>query len=141
MNIVSWNYQGSGGTTCATLSWYLHCTGAQVTFISETRCGKVKAEKRIKSLPLCNSEIVASNGLSGGLWLLWDDSCTVTILSKNKNLIATEINEKGPHQPWILLAVYGDPHRSDYPRIWEQLEPFLSNSKQNQFVLLATSMP
>lgn len=67
-----------------------------MTFISEIRCGKVKAEKRIKSLPLCNSEIVASNGLSGGLWLLWDDSCTVTILSKNKNLIATEINEKVP---------------------------------------------
>lgn len=101
--------------TISTLSRYLRCMGAQISFISETRIGTMKAERRIKNLPLCNSHIVPSNGTSGGLWVLWGPEIKAQILESGPNLIVAQIEERGPVEPWLLLAVYGDSSRQDNP--------------------------
>lgn len=95
MNLLPWNCRGSGGTIVATLNRYLHCTGAQIAFISETRCGAKIAEKRIKSMLLCNHIIVPSVGLSGGLWLVWCDQIKVQSIETDRNLIVARIWEQG----------------------------------------------
>lgn len=105
---------GSGGTTVVTLNRYLHYTGAQIVIISETRCGTKNAEKRIKSMLLCNHIIVHYVECAGGLWLVWSDQIKIKVQSieTNWNLIVAWIWEQGQHRPWIFIGVYGDPSRS-----------------------------
>lgn len=122
MSTLSWNCRGSGGTTGYTLKRYLRCTKAGLAFISETRCNTKVAEKRIKDLPLCNSIVVASQGQSGGLWMIWSDDYEVTLIQKTKNFIATVVRLKGTQEKWLCCGVYGDPNRSENQAIWDRLE-------------------
>lgn len=124
MNILSWNCQGSGGLTVSTLNRYLRCTGAQIAFISETRCGLVKAEQRTQLLSLSNHKVVASNGKSGGLWLLWSSQVNAQIIEADSNLIVAEISEQGVSYNWLLVAIYGDPTRRGNPLLWERIEAY-----------------
>lgn len=134
MNIVSWNCQGSGGTTIATLSRYLYCTKADIAFISETRCEMGKAELRIKQLPLCNFKIVPSDGQSGGLWLIWGDEVKLGIIEASKNWIAAVVEQLGA-DPWLLIGVYRDPNRVSNPQIWLQLERIMEE-QENEVCLI-----
>lgn len=56
-----------------------------MALILETKCGAGKSQSIIQSLPITNSFVVPSSGLSGGLWLIWDDSVKVIILSSSNN--------------------------------------------------------
>lgn len=49
-----------------TLRRYLRSTGAILAFISETKCSREVAVRRIAGLPLQNSELVPSRGKGGG---------------------------------------------------------------------------
>lgn len=111
----------------ATLSRYLRCTGAHITFIAETRCSVEMAKKRIRELPPCNYAIVPSRGNSGGLWLLWDSSIQIAIIEEGQNLIVARVPQMGDKQPWLLVAVYGDPHRRTNPEIWSQIEQHIES--------------
>ncbi|XP_078175152.1 uncharacterized protein LOC144568653 [Carex rostrata] len=126
---MAWNCRGSGGSTVPTLNHYLQCTDAKLAFISETRCGLQRANQRIKGLSLNNSIVVSSNGKSGGLWLIWDDSQAVSLISKNINLIAARVKGKGPHSDWILICIYGDPSRYLNPFIWEQIDNLIKDEE------------
>ena len=93
MNILSWNCRGSGGvSTIPILRRYIRSTGAVLVFISETKCNKVVAAKRIAQLQLPNFEIVSARGQGGGLWLLWADEVAVEILESNIFFIVAKIN-------------------------------------------------
>lgn len=133
-NIISWNCRGSGGMTISTINRYLHCTKAQIAFFSETKCDLKRATKRISELPLCNAVVVPSEGSSGGLWLVWGDEFQITVVEKSKSLIAAQVVNKASQKKWGLLAVYGDPNRTQNPIIWSRLENYLQD--QNQPVCL-----
>lgn len=75
-------------------------------------------------LILCNHVLVPSQGQSGGLWLLWDSQLQVQVLEEDSNLIVAEILEPGALSTWILVAVYGDPARTDNPKIWDRIETY-----------------
>lgn len=66
MNVLLWNCRGSGGSTIRMLNRYLHCTKADLAFVSETRCNDRQAELRIKTLSLNQSVVVPARGNSGG---------------------------------------------------------------------------
>lgn len=125
MNILSWNCRGSGGSTISTLKRYLRCTAASISFISETRCGVQMARSRIAELLPCNSCVVSSIGKGGGLWLLWDLDLGIRILKQSVNLIVAHVPKIADKQEWILIAIYGDPHRRGNPGIWSEIEQFL----------------
>ena len=122
MKLLSWNCRGSGGTTIATLNRYLHCTGAEIVFLSETRCGGSVADRRVREANLCNYEIVDSAGRSGGLWLLWSNNYNIRVSKKKKHLIIAEVQERSGGPEWLLVAVYGDPARSQNRSIWAEIE-------------------
>lgn len=65
----------------------------------------------------------------GGLWLIWDDSQAVSLISKNINLIAARVKGKGPHSDWILICIYSDPSRSLNPFIWEQIDNLIKDEE------------
>jgi hypothetical protein len=63
--------------------------------------------------------IVPSQGLSGGLWLLWDQDVDVSVELSNTNLIiayCTIVNSS---------AKYGDPHHQNTSSIWATLQAFV----------------
>lgn len=67
MSLLSWNCRGSGGpSTVAILRRYLRSTGAVLAFVSETKCSREVAVRRVAGLPLENSELVPSRGKGGG---------------------------------------------------------------------------
>lgn len=128
MSLLSWNCRGSGGpSTIPMLRRYLCSTGADLAFISETKCSKTKAERRIARLPLPNSEIVPSRGRGGGLWLLWNDSVSVSILESSLNFIIAKIQINPSAKPWVLFAVYGDCEDRMTNHIWEKIEQYTND--------------
>lgn len=109
MNLISWNCRGSGGPAIVPIiRRYLRSTGAELAFLSETKCSRNKAEQCIARLPLTNAEIVPSVGRGGGLWLLWSDDISVEVLESCSYFIIAKIQQKPTTQPWILCGVYGD---------------------------------
>ncbi|KAJ4776940.1 hypothetical protein LUZ62_061197 [Rhynchospora pubera] len=123
MNLLAWNCCGSGGhATIPNLARYLHATRAKIAFISETRANVRCSEQRIRRLPLKNSEIVPAVGKWGGLWLLWDDEVSVTILERSHFFLFVVVREHPLAQPCTLGAVYGDPHDRVTEYIWERVE-------------------
>lgn len=129
MSLLSWNCRGSGGSsTIPILRRYLRSTGAAIAFISETKCSAVKARRRIARLPLTNAEIVPSRGRGGGLWLLWADEISVTILQSSLNFIVAKIKIGPMAQPWLLFAVYGDCNDRKNDEIWNTLSRYVIDS-------------
>lgn len=128
MNLLSWNCRGSGGSsTIPTLRRYLQSTGAHLAFISETKCSKEKSVHRISKLPLSNFEIVSSRGRGGGLWLLWSDSISVSILETSRYFIAAKVQINPGSPAWILFAVYGDCEDRLNDCIWGRIEHYASD--------------
>lgn len=86
MNLLAWNCRGCGGSsTIRNLKNILRSAAVKMALILETKCGAGKSQSIIQSLPITNSFVVPSSGLSGGLWLIWDDSVKVIILSSSNN--------------------------------------------------------
>lgn len=120
MNIIIWNCRGSGGrSTVSQLNRYLLGTRADLVFISETKCDTKRAKVRIANLPLRNSEVVPSNGRSGGLWVLWSDNVQIVILERSFYFLFVKVEHV--LGSWILELVYGDPHHAVSCYIWERI--------------------
>ncbi|KAJ4801583.1 reverse transcriptase [Rhynchospora pubera] len=122
MSLVAWNCCGSGGrATIPNLARVLQSTKACLAFVSETKCGTKKATRRIKKLPLKNHEVVPSVGSSGGLWLLWDDMVQVKVIERSVYFIFAEVKLIPSENPWLLGAIYGDPHDTVTEYIWDRI--------------------
>lgn len=89
--------------------------------MSETRCYVGVAKRCIRKLQPFNYSIVPSRGKSGGLWLLWDTNVRLEVIKKGQNMIAAQVPHIGNNGPWLLLGVYGDPHRRTNLVIWSQI--------------------
>lgn len=128
MSIILWNCRGSGGfSTIPTLRHYLRSTGAVLAFISETKCSEKFAKRRIARLQLQNYQIIPSRGRGGGLWLLWANEISVTILESSFSFIVAEVQLGPAAKPWLLFAAYGecDDRRNDV--MWVKLEGYARN--------------
>lgn len=129
MSLLSWNCRGSGGlATVPTIRRYLRSIGADLAFISETKCSQVKAKQRIARLPLNNSEIVPSIGRGGGLWLLWSDNVSVSIIESTFYYIVAEVQLQPHLQPWLLFATYGDCDDRMNFQIWDRIRHYIHHS-------------
>lgn len=66
--------------------------------------------------------MVPSSEKSGGLWLIWSDEVNLTLIKKKgRHMIAAKVEGKGLQKEWIMVGVYGDPSRSDNPKIWKDI--------------------
>ena len=87
----------------------MYSTGAQVTFVSETRSSKCTSTQLNARFITSASFVVPSNGLSGGLWLLWSQDVYLSIKFSNSNIIlalAVHIPESpnGGRAPWSSVS-------------------------------------
>lgn len=121
MSTLSWNCRGAGGPRkLQFLQQILRSTGANLAFVSETKCSFIKSKRVLQPIPLLNHFIIPSVGRSGGLWLLWDDNTCVTVLRHNRFMIYAEITPTKQPQ-WHLVCVYGDPGHQRNPEIWADI--------------------
>ncbi|XP_026400288.1 uncharacterized protein LOC113296176 [Papaver somniferum] len=83
--------------------------------------------QRVHQFDYSNSCIVSSFGRSGGLWLLWNDSVNLEIISMSPNLIHIVIHNDGPRPPWHLFCTYGPPRAADRANFWQNLSLQVQN--------------
>lgn len=73
-----------------------------MAFIMKTKVGYAKINIRINWLGFSNRFITPSNGLKGGLWLLWFDNLLVDIISHSCPSICVRISNL--YQDTTVLA-------------------------------------
>lgn len=117
-------YCNSSTTTVRALSAYLRCTLCSITFICETKCDLEKSTRIISRLPLTISCIIPADGLSGGLWLIWNDDVQVQIIHASNFAIFAEI--QFPFTPiWTFGGVYIAPNLRNCQSVWDSLHSSL----------------
>jgi exonuclease III len=80
MKILSLNCRGCGSLLAVReLHQLIENLGAEVVFLMETKMVKEKAQRLKLSLVFPNSQVVESEGRSGGLVLSWKRSVTVML--------------------------------------------------------------
>jgi hypothetical protein len=76
-----------------------------------------------------NAFVVPAEGQSGGLWLLWKDNISLSVVDQAKYYIFALCTNHLDNMQFDLVCVYGDPHHHDTHLIWDQVTNFVvSNS-------------
>jgi hypothetical protein len=130
MKFIGWNCQGMGkdlgsSTKMEYLSRLMTSTGAQVTFVSEIRTSRYKPFQLNTRFNAADSVVVPSNGLSGGLWMLWSDEVHVSVKFSNHYVILAIVVHIASSMEFALACVYGDPHHRDTSMIWDLVSNFV----------------
>jgi hypothetical protein len=108
MNIISWNCRGAGGPRKQRfLRDLIISTRADIAFISETKSSSRKAVRYLRRLPMQHFDYIPSQGLSGGLWLVWGGHIQLTVFEKNRFFMFAWVHSVDKPS-WILVVVYGD---------------------------------
>jgi hypothetical protein len=141
MKIIGWNCQGAGkdldnSNKMEYLARLMHSTGAQVTFVSETRSSRYKSSHLNSRFNTANSFVIQSTGLSGGLWLIWSDEVNVSIKFSNHYMILAVVGHIATNVDFALACVYGDPHHRHTRMIWEQISSFSNDNLGKPLVCL-----
>lgn len=71
------------------------------------------------------SFIVASNGNSGGLCVLWKEEIDLRLRSYSKNHVDFDVGEPEDRSYWRLTGLYGYPAVSDRYKSWQLLDTLL----------------
>ncbi|GLU24163.1 hypothetical protein SLE2022_401190 [Rubroshorea leprosula] len=107
--------------------------------ILETKISCPDAQEVANSLDFPKSCIVNSDGLAGGLWLLWDNSrLSVDILSTNNQAIHAVIQvSNNPLCPfnWYFFGIYGRPQFEIRNMLWQELSA-MANIIQGPWMII-----
>ncbi|GJM91488.1 hypothetical protein PR202_ga07864 [Eleusine coracana subsp. coracana] len=129
MRLLSWNCQGSGRSlsspTTSQLARLIVSTKSQVIFISKTRLSRINKTQLINRFYVIDSYVVPSNGQSGGLWLMWNDDISITVIQSSHHLILAKAVYNPSNQHFNLICMYGDPHHLKTNAIWEEVTSFV----------------
>ena len=111
MNILSVNYRGCGQPKAVQeLRLLVEEKKPAVLFLMETKMGDERALGLQRKLGFPNAIVVKSEGLSGGLLLLWQRSVVVVELSKSRSHIDVLLScDNLRISQWRLTGFYGEP--------------------------------
>ncbi|CAL9007242.1 unnamed protein product [Prunus brigantina] len=127
MSYLSWNCQGLGSDlTIRSLRGIIKSNRPAIVFLMETKTKHNRLKKCSQDLGFSESFGVDSLGQAGGLCLWWDNSVEVQVLAFSKNLIDTEITEKGGGKRRRISWIYGTPNREEKNDFWS----WIGNSLQ-----------
>lgn len=114
MSYLSWNCQGLGSDlTIRSLREIINRNRPAIVFLMETKVKHNRLKKCSQDMGFSESFCVESHGQAGGLGLWWDNSVEVQIPEFSKNLIDTEIKEKGGERSWRISWIYGTPYKEE----------------------------
>ncbi|GKV21679.1 hypothetical protein SLEP1_g31635 [Rubroshorea leprosula] len=132
VKIISWNYRGAAKHNCHSSAMDLKRThNPAIMLVVETKLSGEDARSQVASLGFAKSFVVNSNGLAGGLWLLWDDAAVVVdIVSYSDQAIHAIIKVcNNPSFPidWFLSGIYGRPQIATRALLWNELSTIAEN--------------
>lgn len=91
----------------------LTSTRSQVCFVSETRNASITRTSLINHFGANDDLVVPAQGQSGGLWLLWKQDFTITIVDQSPNYIFGLCNNVLDNKQFGLIYLYGDSHHQN----------------------------
>ena len=103
----------------------MYSTGAQIAFISETITSRYNSSQINSRFNTAGSFVVPSDGLLGGLWLIWSDEVQVSIKFFNHYVILAIVVHISTNVEFALACVYGDPHHRLTKEIWGHVSTFV----------------
>jgi exonuclease III len=120
MNLLSVNCRGCGRLEAVQeLRHVVEERRPAVVFLMETRMGEERALGLKRDLGFSNAIVIKSEGLSGGLLLLWRQDVTVEELSKSRSHIDVLLScDRLKITQWRLTGFYGEPHRERRKESW-----------------------
>ncbi|TXG63812.1 hypothetical protein EZV62_010806 [Acer yangbiense] len=115
---LCWNVRGLGNPcTVAALKKLVKKHSPDLIFLSETKMERNRAEKIREALGYKGGFGVDSIGSSGGLLLLWNEDCNVSVQSFSVGHIDVRIQVRdGPW--WKFSGMYGEPNPNKRPNFW-----------------------
>lgn len=138
MKILSWNIRDAGRTGFkAQLVEIARSTKPDLILLLETKVHTDKASKIIKSLSYENSIEIPTEGLSGGIWLLWNSSHKFQFhfISFNNRFIHGQINDYTNNTAWLCTCVYGYPQQYLQKNLWNQISNLSSIMDQPWLII------
>jgi hypothetical protein len=131
--MIGWNCQGKGknlhsSSKMGYLANLMSSTGAQLIFVSETRSSKCTSVQLNNHFNIADSYVVPSNGLSGGLWLMWTDEVEVDVKFSNHHVILAMVINIATRIEFALVCIYGDPHHRQTRVIWNHIFNFVHDN-------------
>ena len=141
LKLIGWNCRGKGKSLHESnkmeyLAKLMYSTGAQVTFVSETRSSRCTSTQLNNRFNISASFVVPSVGLSGGLWLLWSDEVSISVKFSSSNIILALVVHIPTSVEFVLVCVYGDPHHRLTKIIWEHIFNFVGDNLGKPVVCL-----
>ncbi|GKV14797.1 hypothetical protein SLEP1_g25615 [Rubroshorea leprosula] len=132
VKIISWNCRGAAKHNFHSSAMDLKRThNPAIMLVVETKLSGEDARSQAASLGFAKSFVVNSNGLAGGLWLLWDDAAVVVdIVSYSDQAIHAIIKVcNNPSFPidWFLSGIYGRPQIATRTLLWNELSTIAEN--------------
>ena len=110
MNFLFWNYEGAGNNEfCALVHDLRRLYHYHIMAVVEPRVIGVRVDKIVEKLKFKSQFRVEAQGISGGIWLLWNHSrININILDSSMHFIHGIVNE-GSIDSWLFTVVYADP--------------------------------
>lgn len=134
MSCSFWNCQGLGSPlTVLSLGSLIRKSRPAVIFLSETRGSSQYIESLKRKFNL-HGIGVDSQGLSGGLALLWDRRITVELGSFSKNHIDARVKLTEDGHSFRVTGIYGVPEVSHRHQTWNLIRDLYRNERQPWFM-------
>ena len=123
MNIMSWNCRGLGNPwTVQALKRVIKKEDPSLVFLMETKLIVEEMKNVQREIGWSQGIVVASEGRSGGLALLWKPDVKVTVRFINRWYIDAVIDSGGDIGEWRLTGFYGNPSTHKRTESWETLK-------------------
>lgn len=121
--IVVWNARGAAGKDFgSTVKEFKRKFRPSLVVLVETRCSGERAQQAIKRMGFTHQLIVEAQGMSGGIWLLWNEAhLKITALKTHKQFIHCTIEGMGKCV-WSFSEVYASPREMERKDLWTELE-------------------
>ncbi|GMI90558.1 hypothetical protein HRI_002725100 [Hibiscus trionum] len=128
IKILSWNVQGCGDSRFLPAArQFLRDNRPDVVLFVEPRISGKRAVAVIASLGFPHSHRVKAAGFSGGIWVAWYDTVTVTVLRTHFQFIHFRITSIRSNSSLMATGVYASPLVSKRRHLWPHLDHLASS--------------
>lgn len=120
--IITWNERGAAGKAfSAAVKELKRRFNPTILVLVETKCSGETTQKVISKMGFKFQAIVEAQGMSGGIWVLWNDQASkITVLQQHKQFLHCSIEGLGKFS-WYFTAVYASPREIERRELWREL--------------------
>ncbi|KAK9291995.1 hypothetical protein L1049_019947 [Liquidambar formosana] len=121
MKILVWNCRGAGSKRfLRNIKELVKVHNPWIVVIMETKLGNDRAQAVVKNLKFSDSVCLGADGLSRGLWMLWNNDVTkMEVLATSSQAIHVLISHA--NRDWIFSGLYASPNPQSRELLWDSL--------------------